>query len=148
MNDQRIMVSLIMHCIFLLFILFHGSKGDFAPDTKSYDAYGLKLTGNDFMMIEARSDSKTFLVQYAPYNYTTTSLQCSIAYDDPSHYVYSVAIGAQQKANKDPYFFVVGEVLPPSDLSGNNGTFVALWRNNDSILGQEYANTGESISCN
>jgi hypothetical protein len=148
MNDQRIMVSLIMHCIFLLFILFHGSKGDFAPDTKSYDAYGLKLTGNDFMMIEARSDSKTFLVQYAPYNYTTTSLQCSIAYDDPSHYVYSVAIGAQQKANKDSYFFVVGEVLPPSDLSGNNGTFVALWRNNDSILGQEYANTGESISCN
>jgi hypothetical protein len=99
------------------------------------------------MMVEARSDSKTFLVQFAPYNYTATSLQCSIDYDDPTHYVYSVDIGAQQN-DTNPYFFVMGEVLPPTDQSGNNGTFVALWRNNDSTLAQKYANAGQPISCN
>ena len=65
------------------------------------------------MLIEARNDSETFLVQYAPYNYTATSLQCSIDYDDPSHYVYSVGIDAQQTSGKQPSFFVAGEVLPP-----------------------------------
>ena len=137
-----------MRYILLLCLLFPGSTGVFAPDTKSYEAYGVKLAANDVMLIEARSDSKAFLVQYAPYDYTATSLQCSINYDDPAHYVYSVAIGAQQKADKEPYFFAVGEVLPPGDSSGNNGTFIALWRNTDSILGQQYAAAGQPISCN
>jgi hypothetical protein len=141
------MISDMMHYMFLLSFLFVESTSDFAPDTKSYDAYGIKLTANDVMLVEARSDSKTFLVQYAPYNYTNTSLQCSIDYDDPSHYVYSICIGAKQTANQEPYFFVVGEVLPPSDRFGNNGTFVGLWRNNDSILGQQYASAGQPISC-
>ena len=134
--------------MFLLYLLFPGSTGVFAPDTKSFDAYGVKLTANEVMLVEARSDSKTFLVQYAPYNYTATSLQCSINYDDPTHYVYSLGIGAQQKANREPYFFVVGEVLPPADSSGNNGTFIAVWRNNDSTLGEQYAATGQPIACN
>ncbi|UJR19541.1 hypothetical protein I4U23_022671 [Adineta vaga] len=138
-----------MRRIVLFSLLFVELMGDFAPDTKSYDAYGIKLAANDFIMVEARSDSKTFLVQFAPYNYTTTSLQCSITYDDPKHYVYSVGIGAKQNINQtSPYFFVVGEVLPPNDQTGNNRTFIGLWRNNDSTTPQQYANAAQPISCN
>lgn len=137
-----------MYWIFIFSLLFAGSTSDFAPDTKSYDAYGLKLTANDVMMVEARSDSKIFLVQFAPYNYTATSLQCSVDYDDPKHYIYSVAIGAKQNANETPNFFVLGEVLSPPDETGNNGTFIGIWRNNDSTFPSQYAAAGQPISCN
>ncbi|CAF3748534.1 unnamed protein product [Adineta steineri] len=137
----------IIYQLLILSLLSSRSTSDFAPDTKSYDAYGLKLAANDVMMVEVRSDSKTFLVQFAPYNYTTTSLQCSINYDDSTHYVYSVGIGSQQKTNTTPYFFVVGEVLPPTDQSGHNGTFIGLWRNNDTTLAQQYADAEQTISC-
>ena len=147
-NSTKTVVYAMMHCMLLLYLLFPGSTGVFAPDTKSFDAYGVKLTANEVMLVEARSDSKTFLVQYAPYNYTATSLQCSINYDDPTHYVYSVGIGAQQTAKHEPYFFVVGEVLPPGDSSGKNGTFVAIWRNSDPVLGEQYAAAGQPIACN
>jgi hypothetical protein len=136
-----------MYWKLLVTILVGRLAADFAPDTTSYDAYGIKLAANDVLLVEARSDSKTFLVQFAPYNYTASSLQCSVSYDDPTHYVYSVGIGAQENSNKAPYFFVLGEVLPPSDGLGNNGTFVAVWLNNDSTLATQYASAGQAISC-
>ena len=40
----------------------------FSPHTSDYDGYGLKITGNDKMMIEALGDNQIFLVRYAPYN--------------------------------------------------------------------------------
>ncbi|CAF1373604.1 unnamed protein product [Adineta ricciae] len=76
------------------------------------------------MMIEVRRDSKTLLIQFAP------------------------CIGAQQNSKQTSiYFFIIGEVLPTNDRSDNNGTFIAVWRNNDSITPPQYANTSQPISC-
>ena len=114
--------------ISLLLTLFYGIivLGSFSPDTSDYDAYGLKIAANDVLFVEANSASYTFLVQFAPYSFTTRSLQCSFDYDDPAHYVYSLGAGVSQTSNLHPYFYFAGEVVPQgfsdTDSSGRNGT--------------------------
>ncbi len=81
--------------LLLLIILLRSDIviSDFSPDTSNYDAYGLKIAANDVLFVQANGDGETFLIQYAPYNYTFNSLQCSFDYYDPAHYVYSVGVG-------------------------------------------------------
>src|SRR5579871_3542547 len=102
--------------LLFLIILFRNSIiiADFSPDTTSYDAYGLKIAANDVLFVEAEGDTETFLIQFAPYNYTFDSLQCSIDYDDNTHYVYSVGVGIKQNNTLNPYFYFAGEVVPSS----------------------------------
>ncbi|CAF3115372.1 unnamed protein product [Rotaria sp. Silwood2] len=142
-----------MYLLFLA-ILLRISKviGSFSPDTSDFDAYGLKIAANDVLFVQAYGDGKTFLVQFAPYNYTFDSLQCSIDYDDTAHYVYSVGIGQKQTTTLNPYFYFTGEVVSSvssgKDTSGNNGTFIGIWINKDSTTVEQYLSRRQSISCN
>ena len=102
------------------------------------------------MLVEAQGSLNQFLVQYAPYNYTLNPLQCSLGYDDYTHYVYSVGIGARQTANQS-YFFFAGEVVPfgtwQTDSNGHNGTFIGLWHNLDAQTAQTYAAIHQPLIC-
>ncbi|CAF1380842.1 unnamed protein product [Rotaria sordida] len=141
-----------MYLLFLI-ILLHDSKviATFSPDTSDYNAYGPKIAANDVLFVEAYSNGKTFVVQFAPYNYTFDSLQCSINYDDTTHYVYSVGVGQKQTTTLKPYFYFAGEVVSDNsqgtDTSGNNGTFIGIWINQDSKTVQQYLLRRQSISC-
>jgi hypothetical protein len=137
----------------LVILLLTGGRSvqsDFSPDTTDYDAYGVKVAANNIMLVEAENSAYTFLVQYAPYNYTFNSLQCLIDFDDPSHYVYSVGIGAKQNSSQ-AYFYFAGEVVPiglsGTDDNGNNGTFIGIWLNQDPQSAQMYADTNQQLSC-
>jgi hypothetical protein len=139
--------------LFLLIILFNWDIviNDFSPDTSDYDAYGLKIAANDVLFVEANGDAQTFLIQFAPYNYTFGSLQCTVDYDDSAHYVYSVGVGIQQTSTVNPYFYFAGEVVSQdssgTDSSGRNGTFIGVWINQDNLTVQNYINTRQLLSC-
>ncbi|CAF4583387.1 unnamed protein product, partial [Rotaria sp. Silwood2] len=60
-----------------------------------YDAYGVKIAMNEVLLIQAQSakNPPSVFIQFAPYNNTQTSLQCSINYSDIlENYIYSVAV--------------------------------------------------------
>jgi hypothetical protein len=142
-----------MWLIFLI-ILLHNELviTEFDPDTSDYDAYGLKIAANDVLFVEAKGDVEEFLVQFAPYNYTFGSLQCSFDYDDPSHYVYTVRVGIKQNTTLNPYFYFAGEVVPQgfqsTDMSGHNGTYIGVWIDQDPQNVLDYSTMGQPLSCN
>ena len=124
------------HFILLLVLLhLHSITTTFSPDTSDFDAYGLKIAANDVLFAQAKNQAKTFLVQFAPYNFTRGSLQCNIDFADQSHYVYSVAVGSKQSLAVKPYFYYTGEVLAlgprSTDGSDQNGTFIAVMSSRD-----------------
>ncbi|CAF3726476.1 unnamed protein product [Rotaria socialis] len=124
--------------------------GDFNPGTSNYDAYGVKIAVNNMLLVEAQSAAATFLVQFSPYNYTRSTLQCTIDYDDTTHYVYTVGVGFYQNTSAYPYFYFAGEipnVWAATDSSGHNGTFIGIWVNQDPNNTQSYVNSQQSISC-
>ncbi|UJR17028.1 hypothetical protein I4U23_003926 [Adineta vaga] len=139
--------------IFLL-IFYYGESiaSSFSPDTTNFDAYGLKIAANDVIFVEANSESETFLVQFAPYDYTFDSLQCSFDYDDSSHYVYSVGVGQKQNTTTNSYFYFAGEVIAQgpftTDSSGRNGSYIGVWINRDPHDIQFYSNMRQPLSCN
>ena len=140
--------------LLLAILLLANTRTDrtaFSPNTKDYDAYGIIIAGNEIMLVESQGDQTTFLVQYAPYNYTLNSLQCIIEYDDPRHYVYSVGIGVKQNSTQS-YFIFAGEVGSSSgssmDQKGNNCTFIGIMSNHDPVSPQTHAATNQWIPCN
>lgn len=140
--------------LFLLAILsyLNSGSGIFSPDTSDYEAYGVKIAANDILFVEANGDGNTFTVLFAPYNYTFDSMQCSINYDDPAHYVYSVGVGSKQNATLNPYFYFIGEVASQSwtnaDAMGRNGSFVGVWINLDMNNVQYYSTNHQPLPCN
>ena len=107
----------------------------FVPNNQDYDAFGLKLAANDVLFVQADVWMQMFIVQYAPYNYTFSALECFIPYDDPTHYVYSIGVGWKQNSTSNTYFFFSGEVSSLNGLSvdskGHSGTFIGVWMNRD-----------------
>ena len=102
----------------------------FSPDMTDFDAYGLKIAANDDLFAQAKNQGRNFLVQFGSQTNRGVSLQCSLDYDDPSHYVYSVAIGAKQSLTNQPLFYYAGEIVSSgprtADRSNRNGTFIAV----------------------
>ena len=143
-----------MMWLFLLVILSNVNIGStiFSPDTSDYEAYGVKVAANDVLFVEANGEVKTFLVVFAPYNYTFDSMQCSINYDDPAHYVYSVGVGSKQNASSNATFYFAGEVSAQSwtnaDMLGRNGSYIGVWINQDRNNAQYYSNNHQPLPCN
>ena len=143
-----------MKWLILLVILSHLNigRGTFSPDTSDYEAYGVKIAANDVLFVEANGEGKTFTVLFAPYNYTFDSMQCSINYFDPAHYVYTVGVGSKQNATLNPYFYFAGEVSSQSwtnaDAMGRNGSFVGVWINRDPNNMQFYSTNHRPLPCN
>ncbi len=119
-----ILVQLLLS--FLLFICL-SSADNFSPDTSDYDAYGLKIAANNIMIVEAQNDLTEFLIQFGPYTDNTTQSDqqsCSIEYEDPSMYVYTVALGKNQSTYN---VFFVGEMDGlDEDEQLMNRTFVGV----------------------
>ncbi len=93
-----------MLSIFYLFIVLP-IVFSFAPDTSSFDAYGLKLTANDILLVESLPNQSAFFLRLAPYNY---SLSCTVSYNDSNHYVYAVAVQRQPRTNDTIRFVFIG----------------------------------------
>ena len=128
--------SLMMWQVYLIVLLWTNTVIiGFSPDTSDFDAYGVKVAANNVLFVQAKSKVATFLVQYAPYNVTFDSLQCTVEYDDSTHYVYSVGVGSKQNSTNNTYFYFSGEVASdrPSgtDRLGRSGIFISLWINRD-----------------
>ena len=77
----------------------------FAPDLSSFDAYGLKLAGNDYLLVESIPSESAFLLRLAPYNYV---LSCTLPYNNSDDYVYAVAVAWQPTANDSIRFVFIG----------------------------------------
>ena len=142
-----------MWFVYLAVLLHHATLTiGFSPDTSDFDAYGLKMAANDILFVEAKSAVDTFLVQYAPYNVTFDSFQCTINYDDSAHYVYSVGVGSRQNSTLNTFFYFSGEVVSSgysgTDQSGHNGTFIGLWINQDPQDIQFYSANRQFLPCN
>ena len=51
--------------LLLAIFLFANTRTDrtaFSPNTKDYDAYGIKTAGNEIMLVESQGDQTAFLV--------------------------------------------------------------------------------------
>ena len=123
----------------------------FYPDYSNYDAYGIKIAANSLIFMEAKNQDKTYFLKFAPYNYTNTSLQCALGYIDPTHYIYSVAVGSSQALTKQPYVYYAGAVASTNgvdgDKYGRKGTFIAILINRDNASIQSYIDSGKPMSC-
>ncbi|CAF1266557.1 unnamed protein product [Rotaria magnacalcarata] len=111
---------------FLLLLQIHHINAAFSPDRSNYDAYGVKIAMNDIFLVQAQNAQvpPSFFIQFAPYNNTQSSLQCSINYDNIQNYVYTVAVGKNPNQNQVQFFFA-GEVL-----NTGNGTFIGVAKYN------------------
>ena len=142
-----------MSLLLLLILLSHviAARG-FLPNLKDYDAYGLKVAGNDVLFVQADTQYQVYIVQYAPYNYTFTALQCLLSFDDSAHYVYSVGVGSKQNDTNNTYFFFSGEVASQNgqdvDSMGRNGTFIGLLINQDPQDIRFYSSQQQPLICN
>ena len=76
----------------------------------------------DYLVLaENGKNPPTFSLQFAPYNNSQNSTQCSIPYSDPiHHFVYTVAIGKKQR-NDETYFYFAGELT-----DNQSGTFIGM----------------------
>ncbi|CAF5037115.1 unnamed protein product, partial [Rotaria magnacalcarata] len=143
-----------MYLLIILINLCYVLKAisSFSPTKSDYDAYGLKIAVNDVLFVEVNNNAATFLVQFAPYNYTMEPLQCTINFDDSTHYVYSVGVGSNSSTTAHPYFYFTGEVVPSgfstTDNAGHNGTFIGVWMNQDPQSIQQYTSRRQPLSCN
>ncbi|CAF1327350.1 unnamed protein product [Didymodactylos carnosus] len=122
--------------ILLLIRTVHDTSFD--PDTRDYNAYGLKVAANDYLIIEAQNQEDTFYIQFGPYNSNvleTSQRFCSIYFERSSQYIYSVAIGKNQSSNQ-LYFFFVGEItgIDEDELLPNR-IFIGILNYTDSPVG-------------
>ena len=137
--------------LFLIILLLNGMVNtNFSPDTTDYDAYGLKIAANDVLFVQANGNGEKFLIQFAPYNYTFGSLQCSIDYDDSAHFVYSVGVGIKPNSTTNPYFYFAGEIpdgWSSTDRTEHNGSFIGVWINQDPQPVQQHINMRQPLAC-
>ena len=137
-------------CLRMLFYS-HMINALFSPDFTDYDAYGIKIAANSLIFMEAKNQDKTYFLKFAPYNYTNTSLQCALGYIDPTHYIYSVAVGSSQALTNQPYVYYAGAVASTNgvdgDKYGRKGTFIAILINRDNASVQSYIDSGKPMSC-
>ena len=136
--------------LLLVFCLTSSLVVSFSPDENDNDAYGVKIAANDVLFVQAKSSAKTFLVQFAPYDFTGDALQCRLNYDDSTHYVYSVGVGLRQNSTTNASFYFTGEVASTcssADSQGRNGTFIGLWINRDPHNIDWYITHQQPLSC-
>ena len=109
----------------LLLLRISITTAPFSPNTGDLDAYGIKIAGNDILLVEAYSIDRFFVVQMGPFNTADPNYQCGRGYPDPGLYVYTVGVGSKQDESQGAFFYYAG------DASGNNGAFIAVMINRD-----------------
>ncbi|CAF3426872.1 unnamed protein product [Rotaria sp. Silwood1] len=130
-------VSYIILC-FLNFLFIRYITGNFAPNRADYNAYGVKIAMNeDFLVLaENKNDLPRFFIQFAPYNNTQLSLQCSTQYPQMTDaFIYTVVVGKKQNKNRIHFYFA-GELT-----NNKSGIFVGIAIYNN-------INSNSSLLCN
>ena len=121
------------------------------PNFIDFDAYGIRLAGNDDFFVVADTRSATYTVRFSPYNYTFSAIQCTFDYQDLSQYVYSVGVGQKQNTTLNPYFYFAGEVITDdwSETSTpiNDKTFIGIMMNHDTKTVAQYIALTEDLDC-
>ena len=111
----------------------------------------MKIAANDVLFVGVSNIYGTFLVRFAPYNYTDAILQCTLLDDDYAHYFYSVGVGIKQNTLVNPFFYFSGEVTADAwgntDGLGRNGTFIGIWINRDPQNILYYSANQQSLIC-
>ena len=101
----------------------HHLNGVFSPNRTDFNAYGIKLAMNQVFLVLAENGNNppSFFLQFAPYNISQISSQCSIPYPDPiHHFVYTVALGKQQ-TKTETHFYFAGELI-----NNQSGIFIGI----------------------
>ena len=124
---------------------------NFNPDDSDWDEYGIKIAANNIVLVQANNQDNTYILRYAPYNYTARRLRCSLPYLDRAHFIYSVGVGSSQPPTENPYVYFAGEVVPQegteSESEEPTGTFIGILINADPRSVQSYLASEKSISC-
>ncbi|CAM4882296.1 unnamed protein product [Rotaria socialis] len=89
----------------IYFLFFVTSVTSFSPDKSSYEAYGLKIAGNDVLLVESLPSQAAFLLRLAPFD---TSLTCIVSYNTSDQYVYSAAVARSMQNNDTIRFVFIG----------------------------------------
>jgi hypothetical protein len=108
---------LLIYCFVQLFLT---SVAMDQPSTSDYDAYGIRFTANNFLIVKAQNteqNGSVFAIQF--YN-LCPDLSCSIELNDSSMYIYSVSIGMNQSIQQQ-YFAFNGYMEDP-----NTGAVIAF----------------------
>ncbi|CAF1565342.1 unnamed protein product [Adineta ricciae] len=64
---------------------------------------------NDYLLVVAQNNNQPprFAIQFAPYNHTLTSSQCTLRYPNSTNtFIYTVAIGKKQNESQLHFFFI------------------------------------------
>jgi hypothetical protein len=98
---------MLLSCNFFIHYLFLAVSIVFSlsPETSLFDAYGLKLAANDFLVIESLNSQEAFFLRLAPFNY---SLSCTVPYNVSDQYIYAVAVHRQATTNNSNRFVFIG----------------------------------------
>ncbi|CAF4559763.1 unnamed protein product [Rotaria socialis] len=89
----------------IYFLFFVTSVTSFSPDKSSYEAYGLKIAGNDVLLVESLPSQAAFLLRLAPFD---ASLTCIVSYNTSDQYVYSAAVARSMQNNDTIRFVFIG----------------------------------------
>ena len=122
------------------FVLSNDVEPAFTPNRDDYNAYGLKVAMNEFLLVQVQNkyNPPKFFVQFAPFTSKKKSIQCSIQLPNlTDHYVYSVAMGK----NRGEFFFA-GELI-----NGQRGAFVGIGTFDTSILNSQISTAIPSDLC-
>ncbi|CAF1073823.1 unnamed protein product [Didymodactylos carnosus] len=120
---------LILKALTLFVVFIHTTNSyTFSSYTSDYDAFGLKIAGNDQLIVEvlnsdANYNQQYFRISYAPHNNSSTNQQCFTTYKvAESLYIYMVAVGRHPTATS---VFFAGEI--DDGISNDNGsTFIGI----------------------
>jgi hypothetical protein len=96
------MMVLLICCFVQLFLTFTAMG---QPSTSDYDAYGIRFTANDFLIVEAQNRGQNGSVFAIRFYNLCPHLSCKIKLNDTSMYIYSVSIGMNQSIQQQYFAF-------------------------------------------
>ncbi|CAM4808563.1 unnamed protein product [Rotaria magnacalcarata] len=127
--------------IYFLFIVT--SVASFSPDESSYEAYGLKIAGNDILLVESLPSQGAFSLRLAPFN---KSLTCIISYNTPDQYIYTAAVARLMQNNDTIRFVFIG--INKITNAPFIGSLNYAWINVTSYAAAANSAQRNNISCN
>ncbi len=96
------------------------------PSASDYDAYGIRFTANDFLIVEAQNSDTNVSVFAIQFYNLCPLLFCAVELNDSSMYVYSVSIGMNQTIQQQ-YFAFNGYMNDPN--TNSSVAFIGMAQN-------------------
>ncbi|CAF3445522.1 unnamed protein product [Rotaria socialis] len=125
----------ILHHLFLILTFFVclSCAALFSPDRTDYDAYGPKIAGNRFFIVQVDNEFNFFNFMFANYTdaFGTNFGRYCYRHFDSSWYIYAVAVGKNQST---PGVYFIGEIreLEENQARGER-IFFGFWKYTGSL---------------